>query len=68
MKEETYKGYVLKRVQYDHRVTAAVQVFDPRWPDKPVYAHPNADGAKRWVTAYRDGVTWAALDHTRLAT
>lgn len=60
--QNTYKGYVLKRVQYDHRVTAAVQVFDPRWPEKPVYAHPSVEGAKRWVNAYRDGVTWAVLE------
>lgn len=59
---QTYKGYTLKQVQYDHRVTAAIQVFDPRWPDKAVYAHPSMEGAKRWVDAYRKGTTWAALE------
>ena len=59
---KTYKGYVLNRVQYDPRVTAAIQVFDPRFPGKPVYAHPSVEGAKRWIDAFRAGTTWAVLE------
>ncbi|HEX5239016.1 MAG TPA: hypothetical protein VFW39_11220 [Sphingomicrobium sp.] len=54
-----YKGYVLKTVQYDHRVTAAVHVFDPRYPDKQLYVAPGIDRAKAFVRAYRDGAYWA---------
>ena len=61
MTSKTYKGYVLNLVQYDPQITPAIQVFHPSHPGKPVYAHPNVAGAKRWVDAFRAGTPWAVL-------
>jgi hypothetical protein len=37
-------------------------VFDPRYPRNPaLYRASTLEAAKRWVDAYRDGVTWAVV-------
>lgn len=52
----TFKGYEL--VPADD----GVEVYDPRTPAKPMYVAADVTRAKRWVSAYRDGVTWAVLE------
>lgn len=36
-----------------------VAVHDPRWPTNALYVAANSADARRWISAYRDGVTWA---------
>lgn len=52
---QTYKHYQF------NKTADGVAVFDPRWPAKPVYVAADVARAKRWVAAFRDGVTWAVL-------
>jgi hypothetical protein len=48
-----YKGYDLRLTQ-DGRVCAVLN-------GKPEYVAQTGGEAKRWVTGYRDGVTWAVV-------
>jgi hypothetical protein len=50
-----FKGYALLQKSY------GVSVHDPRSPDKPLYVAADMAHARRFVNAYRDGTTWAAL-------
>lgn len=50
----TYKHYKLTRTK-----AGDVEVFDPRWPDKPLFRTGTFDQAKCFVRAYRDGAAWA---------
>jgi hypothetical protein len=52
---QTYKGYQFSKT------ADGIEVFHPRQP-KPIYVAADAAAAKRWVNAYRDGVTWAAIE------
>lgn len=52
----TYKYYQLLRND-----DGSVSVHDPRYPNAPaVYRAASLDKAKQFVTAYRNGVTWAS--------
>jgi hypothetical protein len=55
----TFKNYDMVRT------ANGVEVFDPRWPDKPVYVAADTEQAKRWVSAFRDGATWAVMEAAR---
>jgi len=49
----TYKHFNLVRG------LSGVSVHDPRWPDNALYVADSVEAARRWISAYRDGVTWA---------
>lgn len=55
---ETYKHYKVVTHADGH-----VAVYDPRYPRNPsLHDTDTVAKARRWVSAYRDGVTWAAQE------